>query len=155
MKTEIAQPAILAASCAITAVLQARIPLDEHFSYTLGHSLGEFAALKTSGILTYEDSVKLVRLRGEGMAKAVVDFGRETAMYALVVEKGRSGVLIDEIEQFVADFADESEVVAVANHNSVSQIRGLLLMVVRSGGDFRNKGRIIKMYGTFTNILRT
>jgi len=156
VKTEISQPAILAASCAIIAVLQARIPLDEHISYTFGHSLGEFAALKTSGILTYEDSVKLVRLRGEAMAKAVVDFGREIAMYALVVEKGRSGVLIDEIEQFVADFADENEVVAVANHNSVSpNQRGLFLMVVMSSGDFRNKGWIIKMYGTFTNILRT
>jgi [acyl-carrier-protein] S-malonyltransferase len=85
----------------------------------LGHSLGEFAALKTSGILSFEDSVKLVRLRGEAMANAVEEFGKEIAMYALVVEKGRSGVLIDEIEQFVDDFVDENEVVAVANHNSV------------------------------------
>ena len=120
MKTENAQPAILAASCAITAVLQARMPsLEKCVSYTLGHSLGEFAALKTSGILTFEDSVKLVRLRGEAMAKAVEEFGQETAMYALVVEKGRSSVLIDEIEQFVDDFAIENDIVAVANHNSV------------------------------------
>lgn len=123
MKTENAQPAILAASCAITAVLQARMPLDERVSYALGHSLGEFAALKTSGILQFEDSVKLVRLRGEATAKAVQEFGRETAMYALVVEKGRSGVLIDEVEQFVNDFANENEVVAVANHNSVHRSR--------------------------------
>ena len=40
-------------------------------------------------------------------------------MYALVVEKGRSGVLIDSIEQFVDDFNNENDVVAVANHNSV------------------------------------
>ena len=119
MKTENAQPAILAASCAILAVLQKRIPLEEHVSFTLGHSLGEFAALKTSGILTFEDSVRLVRLRGEAMAKAVVDFGKDTAMYALVVEKGRSGILIEEIEQFAYDFMNEGEVVAVANHNSV------------------------------------
>jgi malonyl CoA-acyl carrier protein transacylase len=101
-------------------VLEARIPLEGNVSYALGHSLGEFAALKTSGILTFEDSVKLVRLRGEVMAKAVVDYGKETAMYALVVEKGRSRVLIDEIEQFADDFANEDDVVAVANHNSVS-----------------------------------
>lgn len=101
------------------AVLESRMPLDEHVSYTLGHSLGEFAALKASGILDFENCVKLVRLRGEAMAKAVVDFGRETAMYALVVEQGRSGVLIDEIEQFADDFAGEDDIVAVANHNSV------------------------------------
>lgn len=76
--------------------------------------------MRTSGILTFEDSVKLVRLRGEATAKAVEEYGRETAMYALVVEKGRSGVLIDEIEQFVDDFANENDVVAVGNHNSVT-----------------------------------
>lgn len=53
------------------------------------------------------------------MAKAVDSFGRETAMYALVVEKGRSTVLIDEIERFRTDFANDDDVVAVANHNSV------------------------------------
>jgi [acyl-carrier-protein] S-malonyltransferase len=119
VKTENAQPAILAASCAIMAVLQARIPLQENISFALGHSLGEFAALKTSGILTYEDILKLVRVRGEAMAKAVEEFSQETAMYALVVEKGRSGVLINEIEQFAEEFATENDVIAVANHNSV------------------------------------
>jgi hypothetical protein len=46
-------------------------------------------------------------------------------MYALVVEKGRSRVLIDEIEQFADDFASEDDIVAVANHNSV-QTRSLV-----------------------------
>lgn len=76
--------------------------------------------MRTSGILTFEDSVKLVRLRGEATAQAVEEYGRETAMYALVVEKGRSGVLIDEIERFVDDFSNENDVVAVGNHNSVT-----------------------------------
>ena len=119
MKTENAQPAILAASCAIMAVIQARLPVEEHVQFALGHSLGEFAALSTSGILSFEDTIKLVRLRGEAMAKAVDDFGKETAMYALVVEKGRSGVLIDDINRFKEDYASEDDIVAVANHNSV------------------------------------
>ena len=119
VKTENAQPAILAASCAITAVLRKRVELNETVQFTLGHSLGEFAALKVGGILPFEEAVKLVRLRGEVMAKAVEDFGRETAMYALVVEKGRSTVIIDEIEQFASEIAAENDVVAVANHNSV------------------------------------
>ena len=70
--------------------------------------------------MSFDDSVKLVRLRGEAMAKTVAEFGRETAMYALMVEKGRSGALIDEIEQFIDDYAAEDDFVAVANHNSVS-----------------------------------
>jgi malonyl CoA-acyl carrier protein transacylase len=101
------------------AVLQSRIAVEDHVSYTLGHSLGEFAALRTGRILDLESSLKLVRARGESMAKAVTDYGRETAMYALVVEKGRSSVLIDEIEQFIDDYLDDKDVVAVANHNSV------------------------------------
>ena len=145
MKTENAQPAILAASCAIMRVLESHLPLEGNVSYALGHSLGEFAALKTSGILTFEDSMRLVRLRGEAMAKAVVDYGKDTAMYALVVEKGRSRVLIDEIEQFADDFANENDVVAVANHNSVHSTlthskSGRWLMVVVSSGYFGDEG---------------
>ena len=120
MKTENAQPAILAASSAIIAVIQARLPIEDHVQFALGHSLGEFGALSTSGILSFEDTIKLVRLRGEAMAKAVDNFGRETAMYALVVEKGRSGVLIDAIERFQQDYVSEDDIVAVANHNSVN-----------------------------------
>jgi [acyl-carrier-protein] S-malonyltransferase len=119
VKTENAQPAILAASCAIMAVLEKRLPIEKSVSYTLGHSLGEFAALKTGGIVNYEDSVRLVRLRGQAMAGAVEAFGKETAMYALVVEKGRSWQLIDQIEQFINEFASQEDVVAVSNHNSV------------------------------------
>jgi [acyl-carrier-protein] S-malonyltransferase len=154
VKTENAQPAILAASCAIMSVLNARLPLEQHVSFALGHSLGEFAALKTSGILNFEDAVKLVRLRGQAMAKAVAEFDQETAMYALVVEKGRSIVLIDEIEQFANDYANENDVVAVANHNSVGPwLRKL--MVVMSSGDFGNERCFVEMYGSFTNVLGT
>jgi [acyl-carrier-protein] S-malonyltransferase len=154
VKTENAQPAILAASCAIMSVLNARLPLEQHVSFALGHSLGEFAALKTSGILNFEDAVKLVRLRGQAMAKAVAEFEQETAMYALVVEKGRSIVLIDEIEQFANDYANENDVVAVANHNSVGAwLRKL--MVVMSSGDFGNERCFVEMYGSSTDVLGT
>jgi malonyl CoA-acyl carrier protein transacylase len=136
------------------AVLNTRLPLEQHVSFALGHSLGEFAALKTSGILNFEDAVKLVRLRGEAMSKAVAEFDQETAMYALVVEKGRSIVLIDEIEHFSHDYANENDVVAVANHNSVEPLLHIL-MVVMSSGDFGNERCFVEMHGTFTDVLRT
>jgi hypothetical protein len=69
------------------------------------------------------------------MAKAVEEYGRETAMYALVVEKGRSGVLIDAIEQYVDDFNNEDDVVAVANHNSVIPPLPQTSLVLESGVD--------------------
>ena len=154
MKTENAQPAILAASCAIMSVINARLPLEKHVSYALGHSLGEFAALKASGILKFEDAVRLVRLRGEAMAKAVQEFGQETAMYALVVEKGRSTLLIDAVEQFSDDYANEDDVVAVANHNSVTPLDAVLTVVLPSG-DIGDKRCLVEMLGSFTDFLRT
>jgi malonyl CoA-acyl carrier protein transacylase len=134
------------------AILQARIPIEQHVQFALGHSLGEFAALSVSGILSYEDTLRLVRIRGETMAKTVDSFGRETAMYALVVEKGRSTVLIDEIERFRTDFANEDDVVAVANHNSVYLLG--VSDIVLSSGHFRDKGSTVEMYQSFTEFLR-
>jgi malonyl CoA-acyl carrier protein transacylase len=134
------------------AVLQARIPVEQHVQFALGHSLGEFAALSVSGILSFEDTMRLVRLRGEAMAKAVDSFGRETAMYALVVEKGRSTVLIDEIEQFRTDFGNDEDVVAVANHNSVCLLG--VADIVLSSCNFRDKRCPVEMYRSSTQFLR-
>ncbi len=69
-RTDVAQPGILATSVAITTVLVergldlARAPL------VAGLSLGEYTALWAAGSLSFEDALRLVRLRGEAMQKA-------------------------------------------------------------------------------------
>lgn len=60
------QPAILATSVAMFKA--ANLPLPD---YVAGHSLGEYTALCVAGALSLEDAIKLVRLRGEEMQKAV------------------------------------------------------------------------------------
>ena len=60
------QPAILATSVAMFQA--ANLPLPD---YVAGHSLGEYTALCVAGALSLEDAIKLVRLRGEEMQKAV------------------------------------------------------------------------------------
>lgn len=62
------QPALLTASTALLAALRAK-GLQPDF--VAGHSLGEYSALVAAGVLTYEDAVKLVRLRGKYMEEAV------------------------------------------------------------------------------------
>lgn len=63
------QPAILTTSVAIWRVLEAEAGLRP--AIFAGHSLGEYSALVAAGKLDFERAVKLVRLRGEAMQRAV------------------------------------------------------------------------------------
>ncbi len=67
-RTENAQPALLAASIASLRVLQSR-GLLAPASYLAGHSLGEYSALVAAESLQFADAVRLVRRRGELMAR--------------------------------------------------------------------------------------
>ena len=66
-KTENTQPAVLVFALALEAVLRER-----GFSPAIvaGHSLGEYAALCSAGILDFATVMSLVKLRGELMAEA-------------------------------------------------------------------------------------
>lgn len=66
-KTENAQPAILTYN-----VIAAKLLADKGIvpGFAAGHSLGEFSALVAAGMLSFEDALKVVRKRGELMAKA-------------------------------------------------------------------------------------
>ncbi len=68
-RTEVTQPAILAASLAMYRVLEPRLPRPPlRFA---GHSLGEYSALVAAGALGLADAVRLVRRRGQLMQEAV------------------------------------------------------------------------------------
>lgn len=41
------------------------------FSFMAGHSLGEYAALCASGVISFADTVLLLRERGKAMQRAV------------------------------------------------------------------------------------
>jgi [acyl-carrier-protein] S-malonyltransferase len=67
MRTENAQPAILAFSFGCIRLL------GEHGVFpdvVAGHSLGEYSALVASGVLDFEDALRLVRIRGLVMERA-------------------------------------------------------------------------------------
>ena len=81
--TRNAQPALLAVSVAVMRVLQKDFSVDFSTNFSAnftesnlvmaGHSLGEYSALTTAGVLSYRDSVRLLRLRGDAMQAAVAD----------------------------------------------------------------------------------
>ena len=85
-RTEIAQPAILAASLAIYRVLESH--LGDRVSYLAGHSLGEYSALVAAGALGLADAACLVRRRGALMQQAVPEGeGGMTAVLGLSGEE--------------------------------------------------------------------
>jgi malonyl CoA-acyl carrier protein transacylase len=99
--TRFAQPAIFCASLAGWDALE----LDA--AAAAGHSLGELAALAAAGVLSREDALRLVVLRGELMAKAD-DVG---SMLALV------GASQEDAEAIAAEAG-----VTVANDNAPGQV---------------------------------
>ncbi|HVE71365.1 MAG TPA: ACP S-malonyltransferase [Thermoanaerobaculia bacterium] len=109
--TENTQPAILAVSSAIHAVL------EEHGAtkrdLVAGHSLGEYSAIVSVGGLTPPEAAKLVRARGKFMQEAVpVGTGGMAALIGPTVEEASA----------ICGEAAQGEVVSVANINAPGQI---------------------------------
>jgi len=113
--TENAQPALLAVSIAALRVLEqeAGIDLARDVAFVAGHSLGEYSALAAAGTFTLADAVRLVRLRGRAMQKAVpVGAG---AMAALI------GLDFDQAAGIASDAA-QGQVCQAANDNGGGQV---------------------------------
>ncbi|MCG7338665.1 ACP S-malonyltransferase [Staphylococcus sp. ACRSN] len=108
-QTENTQPALLTHS---TALLSALDHIDA--SYTMGHSLGEYVSLVASGVLKFEDAVKIVRKRGQLMSAAFPD---GVGSMAAVL-----GLDYDEVDAICKDLSTDGEVVEPANINSPGQI---------------------------------
>ncbi|KAI8303254.1 hypothetical protein K4K61_007234 [Colletotrichum sp. SAR11_59] len=138
-KTPNAQPAIMATSILILRILEREFGFDipQRVDVTLGHSLGEFAALVAGGYLEFEDSLYLVRKRAEAMheatSRAVDEYGGEYGMVAIVTEPEYLKGLIEAIHDFVGHSSAGSkgessedvppiEQVLIANINSKNQI---------------------------------
>ncbi len=110
-RTEITQPALLAAGVAVWRVWQAvggAVP-----SQLAGHSLGEYSALVAAGVLSVHDGARLVRLRGQLMQGAAP---AGTGAMAAVIGADDALVL-----QVCAAVSGE-QVVVPANFNSPGQV---------------------------------
>jgi [acyl-carrier-protein] S-malonyltransferase len=109
--TENTQPAILAVSAAIHAVLEERGATRRDL--VAGHSLGEYSAIVSVGGLTPAIAASIVHQRGRFMQDAVpVGTG---GMAALI------GPTVDEVRS-ICEEAAEGEIVSVANINAPGQV---------------------------------
>ena len=115
MLTQNAQPALLTMSVAVQRVLQAEagIDLKRDVAFVAGHSLGEYSALTAAGAFSLADAVRLVRLRGQAMQKAVpVGAGAMAALLGLEYEQAAA----------VAAEAAQGQVCQAANDNGGGQV---------------------------------
>ena len=62
-KSHNTQPAIFTVSAAAFEAMKLKKPMD--FDFAAGHSLGEWGALYAAGVLSFEDTLKALKARGE------------------------------------------------------------------------------------------
>jgi len=106
--TQYTQPAILTTS--IIAYEHLKKVTDLKPEVVAGHSLGEWTALVVAGVLSFEDAVRLVHLRGQYMSEACPP--GEGAMAAVI------GLDDQDIEECLKEFQH----LCIANYNSPGQI---------------------------------
>lgn len=106
--TDVSQPAIFVASLAALEQLKATQPdaLNDVVA-TAGLSLGEYTALVFAGALTFEDGLKVVRIRGRAMQDAAE--ATPSGMIAVI------GLDVPEVEALVIE-AKAAGTIEVANY---------------------------------------
>jgi [acyl-carrier-protein] S-malonyltransferase len=112
--TENTQPAIFLISYSIFKLIKEEFNIDLHkANFFAGHSLGEYSALASAGALSFSDTLKILKIRGNIMQSSV--------------PKGVGGmvaVLGSEIE-IIENFINENKAkyeCYIANDNSTGQI---------------------------------
>ena len=108
------QPAIFLISYSIFNVAKKEFGVDlNRAKYFAGHSLGEYSALSSANYLSFSETIKLLRIRGEAMQNAV--------------PKGEGGMLavLGSNVKIIEDLLNENMnnfLVQIANDNSEGQI---------------------------------
>ena len=104
------QPAVTAVNLACLAAIQREFP---GMDAAAGHSLGEYAALHAVGVISAEDTFRLVHKRGELMHRESTRSAG--AMHAILK------LDIDIVQEIVKE-GQQQGIVSVANHNTEQQI---------------------------------
>ncbi|MCP1286677.1 ACP S-malonyltransferase [Mammaliicoccus sciuri] len=107
--TEYTQPALLTHSSALMNALK-----DLNYDYALGHSLGEYSALVSEGVLKFEDAVQIVHKRGTLMSEA---FPQGVGSMAAVL-----GLDIEKVREICEQLSTEDKLIEPANINCPGQI---------------------------------
>lgn len=122
-QTKITQPAIFVHSYVISRLLDGKLKAD----MSAGHSLGEYSALVYAGVLSFEDALKIVKLRGELMQRAGEENpGTMAAIIGLDYERVKK--LCEEVKDGIvqpANFNTPEQIVISGEVDAVRKVMGL------------------------------
>ena len=108
------QPAIFLISYSIFQVIKKEFNKDLHKAkFFAGHSLGEYSAIACAGYLDFQDTIKILKIRGDAMQNSVPK--GEGGMVAVL------GATIENIEKILEDNKNNF-LAEIANDNSEGQI---------------------------------
>ncbi len=111
-QTENTQPAVFLTSYSIFKVIKNETSFDiNQAKFFAGHSLGEYSALACANSITFEKTIKLLKIRGKAMQSAVPPG-----------EGGMIAVLGTEVENINEIINKNNFECYIANDNSVGQI---------------------------------
>ncbi len=111
-ETRYTQPALFLHSSVVLQLVKNKLKFDA----CAGHSVGEYAALFAAEVLSFEDALRLVSLRGELMFKAgEIEPG---TMFAII------NLPDDKVEQLCKELteAGNGNIIVPANYNSPGQV---------------------------------
>ena len=112
--TENTQPAIFLVGYSIFQLLKSEFKLDlNKANFFAGHSLGEYTALASADVLSFSETLKILKIRGSAMQSAVPK--GEGGMVAVL------GSNIEQIEKIIEENNDKYECF-IANDNSNGQL---------------------------------
>lgn len=123
-KSNHAQLGIFVASAAAFRALEIRQP-DLQYDLLAGHSLGEWTALYVAGVVGFEDTIGILRARGEAMQAAC-----EQHPGAMLAVMGVEGDILVKIAEdagcYVANFNSLAQTVLSGTAGSIDRAEGLV-----------------------------
>ncbi len=136
--TRIAQPLIVAASMiAMTQLVQRAQRTADGVA---GHSVGELAALNSAGVISSEDAMRLVGIRGRAMADAAAQ--TPTGMSAVLGGEADAVLaLLEELDLTPANYNVAGQIVAAGTLENLARLaesapRGVRVMPLQVAGAF-------------------
>ena len=124
--TENTQPAIFLISYSIFQVLKDEFKINlNKAKYFAGHSLGEYSALTCSGVISFENTIKILKLRGKAMQEAVPKgeggmiavLGSELEILEDIINKKKN-----EFKCFIANDNSNGQIVLSGTMNNIEKL---------------------------------